>query len=61
MLWNAGVGAAREEQNGMRGGSQKRPVIPAGIEIADVEVPVVAREDQEIRFGQTAAALVEAS
>ena len=60
MLRNAGIGAAREEQDGMRGHAQERAVIAAGIEIADVEIPMIVGEDQEIGLGQTAAALVEA-
>ena len=39
--------------------SQERAVISSRIEIADVEIPVVVGEDQEIGFGQMAAAMVE--
>ena len=61
MLWNAGIGAAREQQDGMRRRPQERAVISSRIEIADVEIPMVVGEDQEIGFGQLAAAMRETS
>src|SRR5580704_14796890 len=58
---NAGIGATREEQDGMGGRSQKRAMIPSRIEIADVEIPMVVGEDLEVGFGKKAAPLGEAS
>ncbi len=60
MVGNAGVGAAREQQDGVRGGAQERAVIAARIEIAHVEVPMIVGEDHEVGLGQAATALVEA-
>ena len=34
-------------------------MIPAGIKAANVEIPMIVRQDQEIRFGQVALALAE--
>ncbi len=60
MVGNAGVGAARKQQDGVRGGAQERAMIAARIEIAHVEVPMIVGEDQEVGLGQAAPALVEA-
>ena len=59
MSWNAGVRSARKQKDGVRGRAQKRTVIAPWIEIAHIEVPVIVSENQEVRLGQAAAALVE--
>ena len=60
MMGDAGVGAAGKQQDGMGGGTQERAVIAARIEIANVEVPMIVGEDDEIGLSQASPALVEA-
>jgi anti-sigma factor RsiW len=56
---NAGVGAARKQKDGVRGGAQERAVIASRIEIAHVEVPMIVGEEQEVGLSQATTALVE--
>ena len=54
---DAGVFSSGEHQHRVSGDLQQRSVIAAGIKAAHIEIPVVAREDQQVRAAELAAAV----